>query len=537
MQRIWQAITLGIALLMLAPIIVAVGSVLTPAGDVWIHITTYVLPRVTVNTVVLAVSVATVTLVLGASAGWLTAVCDFPGRRFFSWSLMLPLAMPGYVIAFALSGVFEYGSPLAGSMRSMGIVLPAVSAGVASALCLSLTLYPYVFLLARQAFLTQGARSLEVAQSLGMSRREGFFRVSLSLARPWLVAGVALVVMETLADFGTVKVFNFDTFTTAIYSAWFGLFSLTAALQMSVMLLLLVVIALMLERYARGQRRFATGDAQGPGIRIQLSSRGRWLALGFCGLLFTFAFALPVGQLLFWAFNHISTELSARYLGFLRASLLLATMASLAITALSVILGFSQRQAPGVLTSVGTRLATLGYAMPGTVLAVGFFVAIAGVQRSLSAAFRYLGAGDQFTVMLTGTLWVMLFAYAARFLAVAHSPLGSAFERITPRIDDASRGLGVSGWRLLWRVHLPILRPGLATAVLLVFVDVMKELPITLITRPFGWDTLAVRVFQMTTEGEWQRASVPALFIVACGLVPVLWLHARSIRRSDHAHA
>ncbi|MFK8052226.1 MAG: ABC transporter permease [Woeseiaceae bacterium] len=535
MQRFWQLLALTIAGVMLAPVFVALGSVFSSAGEVWQHISVYVLPRVALNTLLLVVAVALMTLLIGTVAGWLTAVCEFPGRRFFAWSLMLPLAIPGYVIAFALAGIFQYGAPLATGLRSLGIELPEFNAGSASALCLALTLYPYVFLLARQAFMTQGAQGLEVAQSLGMSKTRGFFMVALPLARPWLVAGVALVIMETLADFGTVKVFNFDTFTTAIYSAWFGLFSLTAALQMSVMLLALVLVALVLERRARGQRRFSTTQVKSAQPRIALNGGRRIAATMFCVVLFVLAFALPVVQLLVWAMNHFQQELSQRYLTFLRASLVLSGLACGLITGLSVLLGFSRRQSPGKITATSERLATLGYALPGTVLAVGFFVALAGLQQALTGGLRLLTGNPESVVMLTGTLWVMVLAYAARFLAVAHSPVGSAFERVTPPIDDAARGLGVRGWALLKRVYLPILRPGMATALLLVFVDVMKELPITLITRPFGWDTLAVRIFQMTTEGEWERASVPALAIVICGLLPVLWLHKRSVRHEVSA--
>lgn len=521
---------------MLLPIAVAVGSVFTPAGEVWSHIAEFVLPRVVANTVWLTVSVALTTLLLGAAAAWLTATCEFPGRRWLGWALLLPLAMPGYVIAFALTGIFEYGAPLSSYLReSLAVELPRFSAGVASTICLSLTLYPYVYLLARQAFLTQGIRSLEVAQSLGMTRRRGFFRVALPMARPWLAAGVALVCMETLADFGTVKVFNFDTFTTAIYSAWFGLFSLTAALQMSVMLLVLVLVALTLEYRFRGKARYTSAGSAANAPRMQLSGGARIAASGFCLLLFALAFAAPVSQLVFWAWNSLAGEWGARYLEYFRASLLLSLASAGLVTLMAVMLGYSERRAPGVITRWSARVATLGYALPGTVLAVGFFVVVAGAGHALTAMAGWLAPGRGVTITLTGTLLVMLLAYSARFMAVAYGPLGSAFERITPRVDDAARGLGVTGAQLLRRVHLPMLRGGIATAALLVFVDVMKELPITLITRPFGWDTLAVRIFQMTTEGEWQRAAIPALAIVAAGLAPVIWLHRRSHGANGHA--
>ena len=513
----WQAAAVTLSVLMLAPLLVAAGAVLVP-NDVWPHLAEHVLPRVLGNTIVLVTGVGVLTLVIGTSAAWLVNVIEFPGRRWLSWALLLPLALPGYVIAFALSGVFGYSGPLAGALREVGVTLPQFGGGAAALCCLVLTLYPYVYLLAGQAFRTQGRRSLEVARSLGMTTGQGFWRLAVPAARPWLVAGVSLVLMETLADFGTVKVFNFDTFTTAIYSAWFGLFSLTAALQLSCALLATVLLALLLERRLRGHRRF-TATSGGAPARIKPRRWQQWLATGYCVTLFALAFAIPVAQLLVWAAQTVAGEWGSRYFGYLRASLVLASLAAFAVTAGSLLLGYSRRQAPGSVTAAAERLATLGYALPGTVLAVGFYVVVAGVSRATGLA-------------LTGTIGIMLLAYAARFLAVAHGPLGSAFERITPAIDDAARSLGVRRWRLLGRVHLPMLRGGIATAALLVFVDVMKELPITLITRPFGWDTLAVRVFQMTTEGEWLRAAVPALVIVIAGLVPVVWLQRRALREA-----
>ncbi|MEL6870493.1 MAG: iron ABC transporter permease [Pseudomonadota bacterium] len=514
----WRLAALAIALLMLLPLGVAVGALATPTGDIWAHLTEHVLPAVVRNTAGLSVCVAIASAVLGGTAAWLTAMVDFPGRRFFAWALLLPLALPGYVIAFALAGVFDYSGAVANLWQSLfGVRMPRLGAGTASAVCLSLTLYPYVYLLVRQAFVTQGQRCLEVAQSLGMDRLTGFRRVALPMARPWFATGVALVVMETLADFGTVKVFNFDTFTTAIYGAWFGLFSLPAALQLSALLLLFVALAVAGEQFWRSKARYVSRDAAARPRYLVVSRTQALLACTFCVLLFAVAFVVPVLQLVLWAIEMASSEITLRYWSFVRASVSLGVMAAVFVTLLGLLLGYSERRAPGIATTWSVRIATLGYAMPGTVLAVGFFVAVSAT-------------GDWLGVTLTGTILVMLLAYAARFLAVGYGPLGTGLQRITPNIDDAARGLGVSGLSLLRRVHWPMLRTGVATAALLVFVDVMKELPITLLTRPFGWDTLAVRIFQLTTEGEWQRAAIPALAIVAAGLLPVLWLHRHSDR-------
>jgi iron(III) transport system permease protein len=326
--------------------------------------------------------------------------------------------------------------------------------------------------------------------------------------------------MECLADFGTVKLFNYTTFTTAIYRAWYGLFSLQSALQLSLVLVGLVLMALLLERRIRGKSRYAP-----PGStrqrRIALT-RGRAAAVAlYCTAILTIAFGLPMSLIVIWSLENFAAEFDTGYWQLAANTLMLSTGAALMITAVALLLGVTVRRAPSALNRSLSRVATLGYAVPGTVLAVGFFVPVAWLSRMLN---QYLGAATGAVVALQSGLAVIFLAYLARYLAVAHSPVESALQRIRPDVEEAARGMGVSGLRLLGRVHLPILRPAIFTALLLVFVDIMKELPITLMTRPFGWDTLAVKVFQLTTEGEWHRAALPALAIVLVGLLPVILL-------------
>ncbi len=515
-----------IALVAAAPLIVATLSLFTDTGEIWQHLYRYILPEALANTLLLVIGVAALTTLLGVSLAWFVAACEFPGRRFFSIALLLPMAMPGYVLGFALAAIFEFTGPVQGAWRAVfgeAVAFPDVGAAGAAILTLSLVLYPYVFLITRQAFSSQGVHGIEVAQSCGMRPLQGFFRVSLPMARPWIVAGVGLAIMECLADFGTVQLFNFTTFTTAIYRSWYGLFSLQSALQLSLVLVVLVLGALLLEKKFRGKAQYAVTSPNGV-QRLQLGTARRWLVTAYCSGVLLIAFALPAALILKWSIANFAAEFDARYWQLAANSLLLALAAAMLIIAVAMLLAFAVRYAASPLNSALARLATLGYAIPGTVLAVGFFVPVAALSRWLNAT---LFAGFDTVVALQSGLSVLMLAYLARYLAVAHGPLDSALLRIKPSVEDAARGMGVGGLRLLRQVHVPILRPAIITALLLVFVDVMKELPITLMTRPYGWDTLAVRVFQLTTEGEWQRAALPALAIVIAGLVPVMLLSRR----------
>ncbi len=530
----WRALAAFIAVPVLLPVLVILGSVFVPEGETWTHLLNNVLGEVLLNTLWLVLGVACITALLGTSLAWLTAVTEFPGRSVFSWALMLPIAVPGYVMAFVVIGLLDYAGPLQSMLRDYfgaGAVLPSVRGRAGVIAVMSLVLYPYVFLIARNAFLTQGARALEAGQSLGLSRRQGFFRIALPMARPWIAGGVMLVVMETLADFGTVSVFNYNTFTTAIYEAWFSLFSVKAALQLSSVLMLLVLGTVVIERSLRADAHYTGRGAQNA-PRISLKGWIRWAATCFAGAVLLLAFVLPVTQMLIWGWQNFSADFDARYVAFVSHSLLLAIIAALLITTVALLLAYSLRNAPGRFSSMCARLATLGYALPGTVLAVGIFVPLAGLSSVVQGGLDLLFGDGAPTVLLQATLLTMLLAYLVRFLAVAYTPVDSNMQRVTHSVDEASRSLGVSGGRMLKRVHFPMLRGGLLTAMTLVFVDVMKEMPITLMTRPFGWDTLAVRVFELTSEGHWERAALPALAIVLVGLVPIMIMVRRTERAS-----
>lgn len=518
----------------LLPLLSALAAWLVPAAEVWQHQLQHVLPRVGLNTVLLLAVVGAATGALGTALAWLVAGHDFPGRAFFAWALLLPLAVPGYVLAVVFAGALDFAGPLQGWLRGVfgdDLRLPPIRSLGGAALVLTLTLYPYVYMLARVAFETASRRMLESAQTLGLDRRAAFRRLLLPLARPAIAAGVGLVCMETLADFGVVAALNVDTFTTAIYRAWFGMFSVAAALQMAAMLGLLALAGMWLERRLRGRAGFAdprTGTDALP--RVRLAGLRGLAASGAAALVLAAAFALPMAQLLAWAWQHAATDLDARYWAFVGRSLAVAGSGALVVVTAALVHGYALRLEPRRwLQGVG-RLATVGYAIPGTVLAVGLFAPVAAASNGLQGLLDAAWGPAAPQLFLQGTLLTLFLAYLARFLAVGVGPVEGGLARIHRNLDEAAGMLGVRGASRVVRVHLPLLRGSLLAATVLVFVDLMKELPITLMTRPFGFETLAVRVFEMAAEGEWTRAALPSVLIVAAGVVPVVLLARRVTR-------
>lgn len=522
----WSLAALFFATLVLVPVLVVMSSFLRPEQEVWQHLFEHVLGDLLWNTLWLVLGVGSGTLLLGVSLGWLTAVYDFPGRRILSWALLLPMAIPAYVFAFVFIGLFDFTGPLQGWLREVfgsSASFPRIRSTGGVILVMSLALYPYVYLLARNAFATQGKRALEAAQSLGHSRFSGFFSVALPMARPWIAGGLMLVLMETLADFGTVSVFNYDTFTTAIYKTWFGMFSLDAASQLASLLVIIVFALLVLEQLSRSRMRYTQAGRHQENNRIALAGWAAWGASLYAVLVLAIAFVMPLIQLVLWAYGVFGQDFDSRYFGFLHHTLLLAGIAAVLTAVGALLLAYAARRNPQGMIRHLVRVATIGYALPGTVLAVGIFVAVAWLDRNLLQLLQPL-IEIEAGMLLQGSVIIMLVGYVVRFMAVGYNPVDSAMQRMPPSLDDVSRTLGVSHLTMLRRVHAPILRGGIVTAAILVFVDVMKEMPITLMTRPFGWDTLAVRIFEMTSEGEWERAALPAVTLVLAGLVPIIFL-------------
>ena len=523
-KRIISKSVLGlISLFMLVPILIVLLSWTQPVADIWTHMRQYVLPQVLKNTVILLLMVTLISGVIGTALAWVTSMYRFPGQRFFAWALMLPLAMPAYVLAFVTVGIVDFSGPLQTALREFGFTtaIPSVRNVWGAGLVLSLAFYPYVYLLARQAFLSQGRRAIEAGQMLGLTRSKVFFRLALPQALPWVIGGLLLASMETLADFGAVSVFNVDTFTTAIYKAWFGFFSLTTAAQLAALLIGVVFIVVLFEQYWQAKR--GNTVTQGSSQRFEASKPAQWGMALLCTLVFLIAFLIPFLQLLYWTALNFQHDFDARYIDFVSNSLMIASMTTIFIAFLAIIIAWVKRQYPDKSTKLMTTLANLGYVVPGTVLAVGIFIPIAWLDNQLIAF------GITSTQFFSGSVIVMLLALSTRFMTVSFQPVDRQLQRLTVNQEAAAKLLSDSPYQRWRQVMLPVLSPGVLTGLLMGFVEVMKEMPITLMTRRQGWDTLAVRVFEMTSEGMWGRAALPSLLIVLVGLIPVWVL----LRQSD----
>jgi iron(III) transport system permease protein len=524
----WRVAASAIACLVAVPLLVIASSLLKPTQGIWGHLIDNVLAGLLSNTAWLVLGVSLGTFFIGVSTGWLTAVCDFPGRRLFSWTLLLPLAMPAYVLAFIYLGIFDFTGPVQSTFRTLfpqsGFHFPDIRSTGGVIFVMTLALYPYVYLLCRNAFLTQSKSSIEAARTLGLTHFEAFLKVSLPMARPWIAGGLMLVIMETLADFGAVSILNFDTFTTAIYKAWFGFFSLTGAAQLSSILVFIVFLVIVLEQRFRARMSYSHSSGSGQKMdRIELSKGFGWTALSFCLMVLLAGFIVPCVQLVAWTLESFHVEFDGRYVWLVGRTLFLAFVAALLTLSGAIVLAYAKRHRPDSYTLSLTRVATLGYSLPGTVLAVGIFIPVAKADNLL---IRFMQSAFDFEIssLLQGTLIVMFIAYLIRFMTTGFNAVDSSMQRITTSIDEASRLMGVKGLALLRRIHIPLLKNGLLTALILIFVEVMKEMPITLMTRPFGWDTLAVKIFELTSEGEWERSALPAVALVLVGLVPVIFL-------------
>lgn len=490
-------------------------------GGVWEHLRAHVLWPVTINTLALAGLVAGGVSLLGVPLAWLSAHCDYPGRRWLDWGLVLPLAMPTYVVAFSYVGMLDYAGPLQSGWRALSgsrAELPDGRGLFGAALLLSLVLYPYVYLLARAAFQRQGAAAFDAARALGRTPRQAFFRVALPMIRSAWVTGAGLAVLETLADFGAVSILGVDTFTTAIYKTWFALFSLPAAAQLASLLLLAVAGVLLLERALRG-RAGQRSTTLRPMPRLQLRGVSAWLASAFAFGVLLLGFLLPAARLLDWAITvRPPWPLLAALAG--NTFLLGLLVASVVLLVALYIAGAVFRAPRDRWRHAAAFAATLGYAIPGTVLAVA-------VMLMLLRAEHWLAESLGLRLALSASLAGVVFALLLRFLRVAHGALEAGFEQLRPSVLEQARLLGASRARRLRLIVLPQLQPSLLAALLLVLVETMKEMPATLMLRPFGWDTLAVRIYAYTSEGLWADAAWPALLLVAVGLVPV-WVLAKS---------
>jgi iron(III) transport system permease protein len=529
-----NALVLGIALLVCAPLIGVIALALSADGSQWLHLANTVLPDYVSNSLLLAVGVGLLTALFGVSSAWLTTMCQFPGRAVLQWALLLPLAFPGYITAMVYSDMLGVAGPVQSELRE----LTGWSVGeywffpihslFGAVLVLSSVLYPYVYLTTRAAFLEQSVCVLEASRTLGLGPWKSFLRVALPLARPALVAGVALAVMETLADYGTVRFLGVQTFTTGIFRTWLGLGDVAAASQLACLLLLLVLAALVIEKRSRRQAKVFHSTNRYRSIhRTRLTGARQLLALLICLLPLCLGFVLPALHLGRRAFLHVQRDgLSGDFLSLAASSIGVAAITAVIALAVALLLAYSQRLGLNQSGRFAVRLSGFGYAIPGAVIAIGVMIPLGLIDNHLP-----LG-----NLLLSGSLFGLIFAYLVRFLPVSMNTVEAGLDKIRPSLDDSTRMLGIGPWQALRRVHWPMMRTTLLTASLLVFVDVLKELPASLVLRPFNFNTLAVRTFELASDERIGQASLNALLIVLAGLIPVILL-SRMIARARPGHA
>ena len=530
--------SLVIALLVGMPIASVLLNVFSGGtGETWTHLASTVLPEYIGNTLWLCLGVGFGVTVVGVVTAWLTAMHDFPGRRVFEWALVLPLAMPAYVLAYVYTDFLQFVGPLQTTLRetfgwSRGDYwFPDVRTLGGAITMFVFVLYPYVYMIARAAFLERASGMLEAARTLGVGAWASFFRVSLPLARPAVAAGTALALMETLADYGTVSYFAVQTFTTGIYRAWFSLGDRIAAAQLAAVLLGFVILLLALERISRGRARFHnTTGRNRPLSGRRLSGWRAAVAFVACALPLTVGFLLPGGLLLRLSLAEAETQYGERFLMLARNSFVLAGVTAVCAVMLALLLAYAARQSKGLLARGLNRAVGLGYAVPGSVIAVGVLIPVTRLDNLIATSWQS-AFGTNPGLLLTGGIAALVYAYLVRFLAVALQTVGASLSKITPSMDDAAKSLGCSQGETLRRVHMPLLRGSLFTAGLLVFVDAMKELPATLVMRPFNFDTLATQTYTLASDERLAEASTAALAIVAVGIVPLIAL-SRQIARA-----
>lgn len=534
--RGWTVVAIIIALVIATPILFVFSSVMADAGEIWTHLAQTVLREYLTNSFGLMLGVGSGVLIIGVGTAWLVTMCRFRGSHWLQWALLLPMAAPAYLLAYTYTEILDYYGFVQRGLRShfgwesiQDYWFPEIRSLPGAILMLVLVLYPYVYLLARAAFLEQSEYALEVSRSLGCSPWQSFFRVVLPLARPGITAGLALVLMETLSDFGTVQYFGVVTFTTGIYRTWLGLGARVAAAQLAAFLMLLILILIVLEYWSRRQSRYYQSTNPYQTLEpFHLKGVRGILALIVCCLPILLGFVLPAGYLLNLTLRAASFDRDFFQLA-THSFVLAATTAILGICT-ALILAYAQRLNCSLSTRVAVRIAAMGYAIPGSVIAVGILIPMGQFDNLLDSWMRSV-FGISTGLLLSGTIFALVYAYLVRFLAVAFGTIESSLSKIKPSLDEAARSLGYTPRRTLLKVHTPLMWGSLLSAAMLVFVDVMKELPATLVIRPFNFDTLAVQVYQYASDERLTEAAAPALALMIVGMIPVIFLSLQLVRR------
>ncbi len=529
---LWEIIPFSLLIIFCAPIFIVLSSLFGDYSDNWSHLYSYVLGDYISSTVILIFGVSILVFFLGTTTAWVVTNYNFYGKSFFEWSLILPLSIPPYILAYTFTGLFDPYGDANNLIRSIFnldsdvIIFPSVRNIYGAIMVFSFTLYPYVYLVSRSAFLNQSKSMKEAARLLGLNEIGVFLKLGIPIIRPAAIGGLMLVIMETLSDFGAVDHFAIQTFTTGIFRTWYGMYDLQTAMQLASLLLIIVGLFFILERNSRNSAAFSANNSSFINEKeVKLSGIKSFGAFLVCFIPIFIGFILPISELIFWSFESESTFFNQNFIQTSFNTISLAIVAGLISALIALLINFSIRLKPGSSIRRFSSLLSIGYAVPGLILAVGI------VQLLIYVDSNFLDSTD---VVLTGSIFGLLLAYIIKSYALANSSIESGYERITTSIDDAAKILGSSGWNMLSRVHSPLMKTSFLTAILLVMSEVVKELPATLILRPFNFDTLAVSTYIYAAEERMFQAASPAIAIVVIGLIPIVFL-SKMIRSSSQS--
>ncbi|MFD1008060.1 ABC transporter permease [Oceanisphaera ostreae] len=528
----WTVSSWVLALLLTLPIMAIIYEALLPTEDIFHHLWVTVLPTYISNTFWLVLLVMLFSLLSGVPAAWLMAMCELPGKRWLQWALILPLAMPSYIVAFVYTDLLDFSGPVQSTLRhwfgwqsAADYYFPPIRTLGGAAFILGLVLYPYVYLLARTAFMEQSSSLIQSSRLLGCTPWQSFKKISLPLARPSIAVGLSLVAMETLAEFGTVNFFAVNTLTTAVYDTWLGYGSLNAAAKISAIMLLVVMLLLSMERMSRKRQQVfqkSMGHEQQTGYR--LTGGAKWGALCFCWTLVVLGFLLPFTILCYHAVHYFDQAWNSRFFEYSFNSLLLSSLVAGIALMVGLLLGMSHRLTGKTYTVLPMRLASMGYALPGTVLAIGVLVPLTSLDFAINDAALWLGVTEP-GLLFTGTMTAIAFGYLVRFGAMAIGSVESSLGKVSPSLDMVTQTMGYSPSAMMMKVHMPLIRKGMLAGALLVFIECMKELPAALLLRPFNFQTLATYVYQFVSDEQLELGALPAIVIVLVGLVPLIFLN------------
>ncbi|BAJ00750.1 ABC transporter permease [Shewanella violacea] len=539
LSRTWSLAGYLIAAIIILPLLAIIAQAFVPDEDVFGHLFNTVLPTYIANTILLMLGVCIFALLIATPAAWLVAKCQFPGRKMFQWALLLPLAMPAYVVAYVYTDLLDYAGPVQKMLRLWfdwqapgDYYFPEVRSLGGASVVLALVLFPYIYLLARTAFMEQSSSLQHASRVMGCGPWQSFWRLSLPMARPALAVGASLVAMETAADFATVSYFAVPTLTTAVYDTWLGYGSLSAAAKLSAIMLLVVFSMIGFERFARRkQQLFQKQSGPNESSVSKLTGINAGLATAYCSLLLLFSFLLPFAILLQYSWDYFDESWNAAFWQYSFNSLYIAAIVSVIAVFIGVLLIFIRRISPRASDILPSRLASTGYALPGTVLAIGILVPFTMLDFAVNDLYEYFGQAGP-GLVFTGSVFIIIFAFCIRFSAIAIGSVENSYKRISPSLDMAAITMGLKPKALLWRVHMPLLRKGIFAGLLLVFIECMKELPAALLLRPVGFENLATYVFQFVSDEQLEQGALAAIVIVLVGLVPLIYLN-RSLEQEN----